>query len=332
MVKRGSVYLFSDGELGGKDGIICLENGNSIERFMVENTGEIYVFGEVDLNKEFLEFISKAEITIHFFNYYGYYSGSFYPKKHINSADIVLKQVEYYLDKNERLNIARTFVYGAVKNMLKVIKYYMNRGKNLIKIEADIKKLHAIIHSCNSVNELMAIEGNIRNYYYQAFDIILSNPDFVFEQRSRRPPRNHLNTLINFGNSIMYTTVVSQIYYTHLDPRIGYLHSTNFRRYTLNLDVAEIFKPIIVDRVIFTVINKNIITSDDFESLSEGIMLKEKGREAFVQQLEDKLESTIDYKDIVENISYKNLIKMELHNLENYLIHGEKYNTFTTRW
>ena len=130
---------------------------------------------------------------------------------------------------------------------------------------------------------------------------------------------------------MMYTTNL-QIYYTHLDPRIGYLHATNFRRYTLNLDVAEIFKPIIVDRVIFTVINKNIITSDDFETLSEGIMLKEKGREIFVQHFEDKLNSTISLRNTGENISYKDLIKIELNNLEKYLIYGEKYNTFTARW
>ena len=332
MAKRKSIYLFSNGELKGKDGIIYFRNDESTKKIIMKNISEIYVLGEVDISKEFLEFISKAEITIHFFNYYGYYSGSFYPNKHISFADTVLKQVEYYLDNRKRLYIAMLFVEGAVKNILQVIRYYMNRGKDLIEIETNIRKLEEIIYTCTNVNELMAIEGNIRNYYYQAFDIILKNPDFIFEQRSKRPPRNHLNTLISFGNSMMYTTVLSQIYYTHLDPRIGYLHATNFRRYTLNLDVAEIFKPIIVDRVIFTVINKNIITSDDFETLSEGIMLKEKGREIFVQHFEDKLNSTISLRNTEENISYKDLIKIELNNLEKYLIYGEKYNTFTARW
>ena len=112
----------------------------------------------------------------------------------------------------------------------------------------------------------MGIEGNIRDMYYKAFDSIINNKDFVFQERTRRPPKNHLNAMISFGNSLLYVLVLSEIYKTHLDPRIGFLHTTNFRRFTLNLDVAEIFKPIIVDRVIFTLISKKIIQINDFES------------------------------------------------------------------
>ena len=76
------------------------------------------------------------------------------------------------------------------------------------------------------------------------------------ENRSKRPPQNRLNALISFLNSLCYVTTLAQIYKTHLDPRIGFLHETNFRRFSLNLDIAEIFKPIKVikddyDSVIF---------------------------------------------------------------------------------
>ena len=83
--------------------------------------------------------------------------------------------------------------------------------------------------------------------------------------------------MISFGNSIMYTTTLSEIYKTHLDPRIGYLHSTNFRRFTLSLDVSEIFKPIIIDRVIFTLLGRNMINGDDFEKNMEWITYERKG-------------------------------------------------------
>lgn len=332
MAEKTPVYLFSSGELKLKNYTIYFENDDNKQQFIADNISEIYIFGEVNLDKKFIEFISQSGITLHFFNYYGYYAGSFYPKEHINYANIMVKQVEHYLNHEKRMEIAIAFIDGAVKNMLQVIKYYKNRGKELDEIEESIKALQEIIYSCTSINELMAIEGNIRSIYYEAFDIILGNPDFVFEQRSRRPPKNYLNTLISFGNSLMYTSILSQIYHTHLDPRIGYLHSTNFRRYTLNLDVSEVFKPIIVDRIIFTVINKNIITKNDFEESSEGIMLKEKGREVFVQKFEDKLNSTIYRKDVGKNISYKSLIRMELYNLETHFINGEEYSAFVSKW
>lgn len=178
----------------------------------------------------------------------------------------------------------------------------------------------------------MAIEGNVRNYYYKAFDTIIENQDFVFEERSKRPPKNYINTLISFGNSMLYTTILSQIYYTNLDPRIGYLHTSNYRRYTLNLDIAEIFKPIIVDRTIFNVVNKAIITADDFEFFSEGIILKDKGRKDFVYHFENKLDSYIAIGETGEIVSYRELIRKELHNLENYIFHGKSYKPFAARW
>lgn len=291
-----------------------------------------YILGEINIDSEFLKVISKEEITIHFFNYYGYYSGTFYPKEHNNSSDVLLKRTEYYLNNDKRSVIARLFVEGAIYNILQVIKYYKSRGKNLGEIEEGIKGLWQVVDGCNNINELMAIERNVRNYYYQAFDKILDNPGFVFEQRSKRLPKNHLNTLISFGNSILYIAVLKEIYYTHLDPRIGYLHASNFRRFSLNLDIAEIFKPIIVDRVIFIVVNRKIITADDFEYLSEGIMLKEKGREASVEKFEEKMNSTINLRDSGEEISYKDLIRREVENLEKYFFYGIEYKPFAARW
>ncbi len=104
-----------------------------------------------------------------------------------------------------------------------------------------------------------------------------------------------MNTLISFGNSIIYSTILSEIYRIHLDPRIGYLHTTNFRRFSLNLDIAEVFKPIIVDRVIFTLIGKKMISNKDFKKDGYGLLLKEPGRRVFVEELENRLKRTINH-------------------------------------
>lgn len=290
------------------------------------------IFGEVDFNKKFLEFASQKEILIHYFNYYGYYMGTFYPREHLNSGFIILKQAEHYLDPGKRLSLARSFVEGAVKNIRQVLKYYDNRGRDLGGSISKIEELLASLDSCRDVAELMAAEANIRQIYYQAFDVIIANPDFVFEERSRRPPRNFMNTLISFGNSIMYTTVLSEIYRTHLDPRIGYLHATNFRRLTLNLDVAEIFKPIIIDRAIFTVIDRKAITKDDFESGTEGILLKENGRKALIAEIERKLETTLKHRAIGREVSYRRIIRLELYKIEKHIMGEKEYEPFVIQW
>ena len=326
------IYIFSSGELKRKDNTIFFENEQGKKYIPVENTNEIYIFGEVDINKRFLEFLTQAEIIIHFFNHYDYYVGSYYPREHLNSGYMILKQAEHYLDMQKRREIATEFVIGAIKNILNVIRYYSNRGKNLKNVEDGIKHLEEKTQKARDIEELMAFEGNVRDHYYKAFDTILNNPDFAFEQRTRRPPQNNLNTLISFGNSMIYTIVLSEIYKTHLDPRIGFLHATNFRRFTLNLDVAEIFKPIIVDRVIFTLIGRNMIAKEDFEKSTNGLILKEKGQQTFVTEMENKLRSTFKHRNLGRNVSYRRLIRLELYKLAKHLIGEEKYKAYVAKW
>jgi CRISPR-associated protein Cas1 len=178
----------------------------------------------------------------------------------------------------------------------------------------------------------MAVEGNARQVYYSSFNEILKNPKFNFTQRSRRPPRDAINSLISFGNSIIYSITLSQIYQTQLDSRIGYLHSTNGRSFSLNLDVSEIFKPILVDRAIFSVVNKKIITEKDFQKDLGGIILKENSRKTFAQELTDKLSATIKLPNLSYRVSYKRLIRLELYKLQKHLTEGIVYEPFMAKW
>lgn len=290
------------------------------------------IFGEVTINKKLLELLSVKEIVLHYFNYHGYYMGTFYPREHLNSGYMTLKQAEYYLDNEKRLIIAKEFVRGAARNIRQVLKYYHGRGRDVADRLTAVENLIESIEGCKDTPALMALEGNIRDHYYKAFDQIIGNPDFAFQERSRRPPKNHLNTLISLGNSLMYTICLSEIYKTHLDLRIGYLHATNFRRFTLNLDLAEIFKPIIVDRLIFTLIGKKMITKGDFDRVTEGIMMKDKARKCFVENLDEKLKTTIKHREIGRHISYRRLIRLELYKLEKHLMGEKEYQAFVARW
>ncbi|MGC8754693.1 MAG: CRISPR-associated endonuclease Cas1, partial [Thermosulfidibacteraceae bacterium] len=202
---RRTIYIFSDGEIKRKENTLYLETENEKKYIPVENIAEIIIFGELTLNKRFLEFITQKEIIIHFFNRYGYYIGSYYPREHLNSGYMILKQAEYYLNPQKRILLAKKFVIGATENMKKVLSYYDNRGKPIKDIIEKIAKLSQSIDICESVDELMAIEGNIKEQYYKAFDVILDNKHFVFEGRTKRPPQNRLNALISFSNSLIYT-------------------------------------------------------------------------------------------------------------------------------
>ena len=331
---RQTMYILSSGTLERQQNTLVFRDGVGKKRYMpVETIADIQIFGELDFNKRFLEFLTQNEITMHFFNHYGYYIGSFYPREYYNSGYLILKQSEHYLDSHKRMDLARRFVFGAINNMKKVLEYYARRGiDDLSNTLEELNQINPAVEMQNSPEALMAVEGNAREIYYSAFDIIVDNEDFAFAKRTRRPPQNRLNALISFGNSLLYVTVLSEIYRTHLDPRIGFLHATNFRRFSLNLDVAEIFKPIFVDRLIFSLINKNQLKAKDFSSGVEGVYLSETGRQKFIEEWEKRLRTTIDHPTLRRKVSYRRLIRLDLYKIEKHLLGDHPYEPYASRW
>ncbi len=330
---KKTIYIFSSGTIRRKGNTIYFESDKGKKYIPVENVAKIQIFGEVTINKKVLEFFSQKEIILSFFNHYGYYMGSFYPREHYNSGFVVLKQAEFYNNNEKRLKLAKLFVKGSMENMLKVTQYYERRG---VRFDEEAKsgmiRLKNGVERVNSIEELMAFEGNFRDYYYRCFPKIVKDEDFSMNERTRRPPLNRMNALISFGNALLYTEVLSEIYKTHLDPRIGYLHTTNSRRFSLNLDVSEIFKPPIVDRLIFSLVNKEIIKKSDFQDKLGGIFLKEKGMKKFCEKFEEKLKTTIKHQTLKRNVSYRTLIRLELYKIEKHIIEDKEYEPYSVRW
>jgi CRISPR-associated protein Cas1 len=327
-----TLYLFQSGRLKRKGNTICVETEEATRYFPITSVRDIFIFGEVDVNKKFLEFAHENEVVLHFFGYHGHYVGSFYPREHYNSGYMILKQAEHYLDFHSRLQLAQQFVSGSLANILQVLRYYQNRGKDIEKQISAVTNLSQKCAYSRSIEELMAFEGNARAHYYESFNQIIAEQEFQYQSRSKRPPQDPLNAVISFGNTLVYMKVLTEIYKTHLDPRIGFLHATNFRRFTLNLDIAEIFKPILADRVLFSLIGKKMLSKKYFEQRGGATLLKEQGRKIYVQEFEEKLTSTFYHRRLKRNVSYQTLIRMEIYKLEKHLIGEQPYRPFVSRW
>jgi CRISPR-associated protein Cas1 len=245
---------------------------------------------------------------------------------------MIVRQVEVYKNDEERLFLAKQFIQGAAHNILKVLKYYDDRE---IKLDDRMSKINQLVESAQNVktvDELMGVEGNIREVYYNSFDRIINNPDFKFEARTKRPPLNYLNSMISFINTLVYTTVLSTIYQTHLDPRIGFLHTSNSRKFSLNLDIAEVFKPLLVDRLIFSLVNKGEIDKRSFDNSVGGIVFKEKALKKVIERFDEKLKTTVKHKELGRDVTYKRLILMECYKIEKHLIGEKPYEPFMMWW
>lgn len=320
-------YIFSNGELKRKDNNIYFND----RALKIEMTSDIYLFGEVTLNTKCLNFLGQNKKAVHFFNYYGFYTGSFYPKESNVSGKLLVKQVEYFQDSEKRVELAREIIKSASDNIFRNLRYYNGRGKDLKNEMEIIKSYQLELDKAQEVNEIMGIEGNIRKVYYSTWSKII-NQEIDFEKRVKRPPDNMINTLISFINSLIYTTCLSEIYKTQLNPTISYLHSPGDRRFSLCLDITEIFKPLVVDRMIFSLLNKNMISEDDFAKDSNFYYLKDKGRKKILEEYEKKLNQTITHKELKRDVSYQTLIKLECYKLIKHLLGDKKFDGFKMWW
>ncbi len=333
---KKTYYLFNPGRLSRKDNTLKFvpvdaDGKEGTPRYLpIEGVDDLYCFGSLDTNSSVMNFLGKHKISIHYFDYYEHYTGSFYPKEYLLAGKLRVAQAIAYQNPTTRLLIARRFIIGAAANMQKNLAYYQRRDKELRPVINEMEQWTLKITEADDIESLMGVEGNIRQIYYRAFDTIIN--DFEMGERTRRPPENEVNALISFGNMLCYTACLDQIYHTQLDPTISFLHEPGYRRFSLALDLAEVFKPILVDRLIFRLFNKHQIKDDDFDWKVKGIVLKPKGKKTFVKAWEERLAETIKHRTIGRKVSYKHLIRIECYKLTKHLLDIETYQPFKIWW
>ena len=329
---KQSYYIYNSGNLQRKDNTLRFTSYEGEKRDIpVERISDIYVMAEMTFNTAFINYISKYGIPVHFFNYYQFYTGSYYPRESLLAGQLLVKQVEHYTDPLRRLLLAQRFVEAAADNIYRNLRYYNGRGKDVSVQMMEISTLRKDISKTKTIEELMGIEGNIRKNYYRAWKIII-NQEIDFEKRVMHPPDNMINSLISFVNSLIYSKTLSEIYQTQLNPTISYLHEPGVRRFSLCLDISEIFKPLIGDRLIFSLLNRNQITEDSFTKELNFLHLKKEASQTVVREFEAKLKTTIMHKDLNRQVSYQYLIRLEAYKLIKHLIGEKEYEGFRIWW
>ena len=182
-----------------------------------------------------------------------------------------------------------------------------------------------------NVQELMAIEGELWQRFYSEFKNFLPE-DFIMNKRVKRPPDNPINAMISFGNSLLYTKTISAIYRTHLDQRISFLHEPSEGRFSLSLDISEVFKPIIVYKTIFDLVNnRKIQVSKHFDKKVNYCLLNEEGRNIFIKAFEERLESVFNHPKLKRRVSYRTAIKLDCYKLIKYVMEDKEFVPFSIK-
>ena len=323
-------YIMSMGELSRKDNSLCFRKDGKNVHIPVENTKEIYCFNEVSINSKLLDFLAQ-NIIVHFFNYYGGYSGTYYPRDHYLSGKLVVKQALKY--QNDRMDIARAIVKGIGLNIYEVLYHYYKHDKKEVKETTDwIKKIFLPqVEQAGDVKELMAYEGEVWLRFYQDFQYFLPE-DFVMNKRVKRPPDNPMNALVSFGNTLLYTKTISAIYQTHLDQRISFLHEPSEGRFSLSLDLSEVFKPAIVFKTIFELVNnRRIQVEKHFVKDVNYCILNEEGRKIFIKAFEERMDSVFMHSKLKRKVSYRTALKLDCYKLIKNILEEKEFIPYSIK-
>jgi len=319
------IEIVSNGILSAEEATLVFENDNLKRHFPIQSIHNINIYSEVTINSTALKYVSDNSLCLTVFDKHGAIIGRLIPTTHAKRADVFLKQAEIYIDQTRRLAMAKAFIEAELFNLRTNLRYYAKHSDAMSLTNA-VEEIGSLLDSLKEETQYaraLLLEARGREQYYGCLNDILPDDDFEFQKRIRQPPKDAINALISFGNVVMYNYISNEIQKTSMDVKIGYLHATNRRSESLNLDVAEIFKPVITDRVIFSMINKHILNEHiHFEEDENKTWLTSEGKRLFLRSFHDKINSEITMDG--RKMSYSSLIWRELMRLQNYLCGDSK--------
>jgi CRISPR-associated protein Cas1 len=214
----------------------------------------INVFGGVNFSTPFVAEANEHGIVLNYFTQNGKYRGSFVPEKNTIAE---VRRAQYALSTDAELNIARAMIKGKIRNQRTLLSRKGVTGTDILK------NLGIRIENTRTEDDLRGTEGEAAERYFDRLDETLID-GWTFEKRTKRPPEDHINSLLSLTYVFMKNEVLSALRQYNLDPFLGVLHADRHGRPSLALDLQEEFRPIFCDALVTRLINRGTITHDDF--------------------------------------------------------------------
>lgn len=269
-------YIFQNCKLDADEHVLRV-SGDKKRRLPVEEIAGLHLLAGYTMTSGVIELAGKHHFTIHAYNYYGIYRGTFFPPPVEPTGAILIGQVRSRLDEGRRVNIAHTILNTA------------NRSANSLLQHFDLELPGEI--AGDSVEELLLSEARARKQYYALLDTVLP-PFWSIVKRGRRPPRRPADAVLGFANGLLYAKMGGWIHRAGLDPRISYIHGESRARNPLALDLAEVMKAALSESVLLEIAasgqERSLITD-----VGEGVYLNEKGRKAVIMSIEKALQRSV---------------------------------------
>jgi CRISPR-associated protein Cas1 len=265
-------YLHLEGET-----VVIKVKGKKVNQLPLHLLDGIVCFGNVLCSPFLLGSCAKRDVSISFLTKHGRFLASV---RGPVSGNVLLRRKQYRMadDENATRTIAVNVVNGKLANCRMVMNRVIRDHGNKIDAEAvrsasaSINRIIDRIPTGVTADEVRGFEGQAAATYFKVFNhlIIDQKADFVFTGRNRRPPLDEVNALLSFVYTLLMHDVRSALETVGLDPAVGFLHRDRPGRPGLTLDVMEEFRPVIADRLVLSLINRQQLTKKGFTKAANG--------------------------------------------------------------
>ena len=324
------LYVLKPGARVGLTGEVLqvrTDDGVIAEARLVE-TANISLFGNVQISSQALRAVLNRDIPVFFLSYGGWLSGY---ARSIDDHSLDLRQAQMQLSADRRLQIARNFVEGKVRNQRTMVRRSLGPLAKRI-LQALAICIERIRHARTS-EELLGLEGRAAQLYFRSMTSMLDpSEDFRFRDRNRRPPTDPVNALLSFGYAMLSKEALAAIIAVGFEPGLGVYHAQRPGRPALALDLMEEFRPLIVDSTVLSVVNTGEARPQHFIRRGIGISLNDDGRRVFIRAFERRLQSKVTHPLFEYEATYRRALWMQARLLAR-AIQGDisEYPPFITR-
>lgn len=240
--------------LSGGRMLVTDPDGQTIGSYPIGQVTTLNLFGSVGVTTPLIHECADQGISINYFSFYGRYKGSFVPV--LNTIALV-RRFQAGISQERALHIAQKIIAAKIKNS----RVFLARKK--VTVPGRMKELEHDAAGALSHERLRAIEGEAASIYFSLLSGSLS-VGWVFTTRTRRPPRDELNSLLSLTYTMVLNEVISALHQYNLDPFIGVLHVDRHGRPALALDLIEEFRSVFCDAFVVRLINREMIQKSDF--------------------------------------------------------------------
>lgn len=294
-------------------------------RIPFHHLGGAVVFGNVLLSPFLIHRFAEDGRFIAWFTEFGRFRARI---NGFTSGNVLLRSAQYEAATNPeiQLYLARQFVIGKVRNsrqmLLRGRRSADNPDPNLDEAIRSLESLLRDIEKAIDVSSLRGMEGRAAVIYFAALRTLLrvSDPQIHWTKRTRRPPRDRFNAVLSFAYSLLINDCVAACEGVGLDPQIGFLHTMRPGRPALALDLAEEFRPIVGDRFIMALFNRQQLKADDFlERPGGSFVLTENGRRTFLENYQRRKQDEITHPLLKQRIGFGLLPHIQARLLARYI-------------